>query len=408
MIGVNIMNRKLCILLTITLFLSVILSSCFKPIESYSSSPSASADNSLELAILDPDYSMPDEYYTSMKQGAFYNFLNTPYGMYYTIGDFIYYSQYGNTQYTKLCTKADCDHSTNECDAYVQGHKIGYYDDHIYFVKLGDKNYPFKLYLMRMDMNGKNHEIVKTITTDAEMSYSITLGFFHSGYFYFIVTNVDYPGAPNNTDNSFYRIKLDDQSEYEIVYINDLISQISMFTIVGDNVFFYVKNQAVTSGTNFDLYMLSLSNLKWQHMTDQWESFTNCSYDEDYGYCYKHNDGFYPLNLATKKMTKEADFEVEEGWSSNALFYPDYIYVITFEKTEIQEQLYDNQILNIFDRDYNLLDTYADEFKAMGTGNMIEDTGYSIIYTSNYKYPPDYYINKSDIGEGIILHKIGE
>lgn len=77
-----------------------------------------------------------------------------------------------------------------------------------------------------MNMNGKNHEIVKTITTDAEMSYSITLGFFHSGYFYFIVTNGDYPGASNNTDNSFYRIKLDDQSEYEIVYINDLISQI--------------------------------------------------------------------------------------------------------------------------------------------------------------------------------------
>nr|HPJ76678.1 hypothetical protein [Clostridia bacterium] len=150
---------------------------------------------------------------------------------------------------------------------------------------------------------------------------------------------------------------------------------------------------------------------KFEHMTDKWAEYTNCYYDAEKGYCYKHNDGFYTLDLATKQMNKVSDSVIEGGWRSVANYYEDNIYVITFTNTK-DDRGYDlfsnSQTLYIFDKQYTLLDTYNGEFTGTTLGNMIDDTGDFIVISSNYKYPPDYYINKSDIGEGIILHKIGE
>jgi hypothetical protein len=403
------MRKKLYAMITIVLLLSVMLSSCV---------------NTGGLKILKPDNSKPDEYYSSMNQGGqiAFSYLNTPYGKYQNIGGFVYYSQYGNTEFKKLCTKEDCDHSTNECDSFVGNEigyntHIGYYNDKIYFTEFVSD---MTLKLMSMDMFGKNHEVVKTIAADYDMASYISYGCFHNGYYYFLVTEGGSLGAVGNKDDNFYRIKLDSKSEYEKVFRDDVISEISMFTIVGDKVFFYVNKTGInptdyynlkSDSIDFDLYMLSLEDNKFEHMTDKWAEYTNCYYDAEKGYCYKHNDGFYTLDLATKQMNKVSDSVIEGGWRSVANYYEDNIYVITFTNTK-DDRGYDlfsnSQTLYIFDKQYTLLDTYNGEFTGTTLGNMIDDTGDFIVISSNYKYPPDYYINKSDIGEGIILHKIGE
>jgi hypothetical protein len=347
------------------------------------------------------------------------SYLDTPYGKYQNIGGFIYYSQHGNTEYIKLCTKTDCDHAYNTCDAFVgEGIRIGYYNGKIYFTELGSD---FSLNLLCMDMDGKNRKVVKPITTDYLMGGNIDYGCFHDGYYYFLVTEGGYIGVYGNKDDNLYRISLDNKSEYEKVFRDDVISEISMFTIVEDNVFFYVNKTGImptdyhnleSDYIDFDLYMLSLTNYKFQHMTDKWVEYTDCYYDSEKGYCYRHNDGFYTLDLATKEITKTADFKVETGWRSIAHYYPDNIYVVTFTNTKDDrgyDEFYDRQTLYIFDKQYKLLDTLNAEVKGTSTGCMMEDTGDNIIISTNYKYPADYYIDKSEIGtDDLAPHKIGE
>lgn len=391
-------------LLALLLLLSVMLTSCV---------------NSNGLNILRRDRSKPDEYYSSMNQGGQLatSYLGTPYGKYQIIGGFIYYSQYGNTEFTKLCIKTDCDHMYSKCDAFVVDNtRIGYYKGKIYFTEFAND---LTLKLLYMDMDGRNREVLKPITTDIPMATSMNDGCFHDGYYYFLVTEGGGIGNIGNKDDNLYRIKLDSKSEYEKVFNDDVISEISMFTIVEDNVFFYLNKTGInpndyynlkTDYIDFDLYMLSLKDNEFQHMTDKWVDYTNCYYDSDKGYCYKHNDGFYTLDLATKEITKTADFKVEIGWRSTTHYYTDNIYVITYENIK-GDQGYDqpakSQTLYIFDRQYKLLDTFTTEVKQAPVGCMMEDTGDYIVISTDYRKPADYYIDKSEIGTGnLMFHKI--
>ena len=65
-----------------------------------------------------------------------------------------------------------------------------------------------------------------------------------------------------------------------------------------------------------------------------------------------------------------------------------------------------NQILYIYDWDYNLIDSVEFD-KAYGTGGFVGDVDGYIIFTSNFDVKPEYYINKSEIGTGnLMFHKI--
>ena len=184
-------------LLALLLLLSVMLTSCV---------------NSNGLNILRRDRSKPDEYYSSMNQGGQLatSYLGTPYGKYQIIGGFIYYSQYGNTEFTKLCIKTDCDHMYSECDAFVVDNtRIGYYKGKIYFTEFAND---LTLKLLYMDMDGRNREVLKPITTDIPMATSMNDGCFHDGYYYFLVTEGGGIGNIGNKDDNLYRIKLDSKS----------------------------------------------------------------------------------------------------------------------------------------------------------------------------------------------------
>jgi hypothetical protein len=73
----------------------------------------------------------PETYYTSFKESAcFGRFIETPYGSYFASGNrYIYYSHKGNTKYVKLCNKPDCSHNSEDCNAFLKGSVIGYYDN---------------------------------------------------------------------------------------------------------------------------------------------------------------------------------------------------------------------------------------------------------------------------------------
>jgi hypothetical protein len=68
-----------------------------------------------------------------------------------------------------------------------------------------------------------------------------------------------------------------------------------------------------------------------------------------------------------------------------------------------------NQILYIYDWDYNLIDSVKfDKINNRTTaGGFMSDVDNYIIFASNFNEKPDYYIDKSEIGTGnLMFHMI--
>ncbi len=389
------MIRKISILLTVVLIAGCIASclmlvSCNKPLSSENGLFNAET-GSPAIGKIDTDGTKPDSYYTSSKQGVTIGkYLETPYGTYYcSFEGYLYYSEKGNTKYIRLCNKPDCAHNSEDCNSYIHSSPIGYYDDKIYY-KIWNSIYC-------LDMDGNNHMMVKRLYE----GYDSNFGYFHNGYYYYIITKSGIPGAIGNDDNNFYRVKVDDDSKPEIVLTNDAILHLSFFTIAEDNI--YIIESILNNYLFKTLYSYSTVSKSWSKLTDAWGGPGTYYINDDTGYCYINNKGFYEIDIDTKQMKQMKALKFENEGICSALYYPDYIYLIHYTNEPFD---FLNQILYIYDWDYNLIDSVEFD-KAYGTGGFVGDVDGYIIFTSNFDVKPEYYINKSEIGTGnLMFHKI--
>ena len=389
------MIKKISILLIIVLIAGCIasclmLASCNKssPLES---NPSNTKNESSSIGNLNTDSLKPESYYTSFKQGiTIGKYLETPYGAYYcSLLGYLYYSEKGNTEYITLCNKPDCTHSSKDCNAYIGTAPIGYYDGKIYYEVWNNINC--------MDMDGSNHKTVKTLYE----GYDNNFGFFHNGYYYYVITKGGCLGGIGNDDNNFYRVKVDDDSKPEIVLTNDAILKISLFTIDEDNI--YIIAHIPENSKFVSLYSYSTISKSWSELSDAFGGPSAYYINDDTGYCYINNKGFYEIDIDTKQMKQMKTLEFENEGICSALYYPDYIYLIHYTNEPFN---FLNQILYIYDWDYNLIDSVEFD-KVYGTGGFVGDVDGYIIFTSNFDVKPEYYIDKSEIGTGnLMFHKI--
>ncbi len=336
----------------------------------------------------------PETYYTSFKISAcFGRFIETPYGSYFASGSrYIYYSHKGNTKYVKLCNKPDCSHNSEDCNAFLKGSVIGYYDNKIYYRR-------FK-HIYCMDMDGCNHKIVKALYEEHCSNH----GYFHNGYYYYIKTNfAEYNGVKGKDDPTLYRTKVDDKSESEVLLTNDLILQTDMFTMIGDNIYISVRNSDPDKISS--LYSYSTVTESLSKLTDDWSGLGSYLRDENKGYCYVKNKGFYEYDFGTNEMSLVKPIELENGGISGAFYLDDYILLVHNNSVPFD---YENQVMCIYDRDYNLLNTIVfDKANGKIPGGFLSDVDGYIIFSSNFRDKPDYYIDKSEIGtDNLQFHKI--
>jgi hypothetical protein len=383
------MIKKISILLII-LLIAGCLASCNKSSPS-ESNPINTGNESSSIGKLNTDSLKPESYYTSFKQGiTIGKYLETPYGTYYCSFDgYLYYSEKGNTKYIRLCNKPDCNHNSKDCNSYIGTTPIGYYDSKIYY-KVWNNIYC-------MDMDGSNHKTVKTLYE----GYDNNFGIFHDGYYYYIITKGGCLGAIGNDDNNFYRVKVDDDSKPEIVLTNDAILKISLFMIDEDNIYIIAK---IPDNSKFvSLYSYSTISKSWSELSDAFGGPSAYYIIDDTGYCYINNKGFYEIDIDTKQMKQMKALEFENEGICSALYCSDYIYLIHYTSDPCD---FLNQILYIYDWDYNLIDSVEFD-KVYGVGGFVGDVDGYIIFTSNFHEKPDYYIDKSEIGTGsLMFHKI--
>ena len=106
-------------------------------------------------------------------------------------GNFIYVSDKENMGWLPLCSRPDCSHDDENCNAYVEiTTSIGLYKENIYYTYNGFDGDRSTVELWKMDLSGENHQKVKEVpliegsSSDVISGYS---GYFHKGYYLYSV-----------------------------------------------------------------------------------------------------------------------------------------------------------------------------------------------------------------------------
>lgn len=388
------MSKKIVILILFALIASLFTScNCSYVPES----DSHNTESSFSITS-NSDNEKPEEYYTAFRQGesSVSLYLVTPYGMYMNIRKYIYYSEKGNTEYIKLCNKPNCNHSTEDCNAYLGAYQIGYYKDKIYYISRRDY---YVNTLNCMNMDGTNHKEIKVLNN----AYISTFGYFHNGYFYYML---GFPGLQligiTNDDNNLYKVKVDDNSKPEIILTGDIIKK-SMFYVVEDTIYLIVSDD---EGFGCCLYSYSCKTGALTKISDCWAGISY--YTKDYGYCYRINEGIYKYNVETGEVTLEKAIKFDNHGHCEVRFYPDYIYLIHNRNDDYRALREQDLVLYIYNWDYEIIETVLLDFINKGKrGGFITDVGDYIIFASDMDNKPDYYIDKSEIGtDKFTFHKI--
>ncbi len=179
-----------------------------------------------------PDYQYNQEtaqYYANAQMAIAEN------GYYYKGDDILYKYDIDKDISVPMCSRAECNHNSKECDAYaarfdfstalpvsncIDGN-VMYYNNHIYMV---ERTEPYETYLMQYDENFNNKEVLAQLTSDKSHGYGSqgtqNIGVIVDGYYYYFGTDCRYEAF---LENDYYetvycnRIKLEKGAKREVL-----------------------------------------------------------------------------------------------------------------------------------------------------------------------------------------------
>jgi len=105
---------------------------------------------------------------------------------------FLYYIEKSSMQTTIVCTKLECLHNDNKCNAFVPSDQLTYYDNKLYYLEYGSSGN----IIISMDLDGSNRKnLFSYINERSSYDYLI-----HRGYAYFVEDLCLYSVQLNNTN----------------------------------------------------------------------------------------------------------------------------------------------------------------------------------------------------------------
>lgn len=268
-----------------------------------------------------------------------------------------YYAFCGELLYTiedkkayPLCNKADCEHDSVECNAYlkkVQPQTVWYDGTSIYAVGMG-KVGTYSIYRINKDGSG-NEKVCDLFQTIGKASFSI-LCYFNDGYAYYVLTlrSAD-DVAKGNYSEKLYRIKLEANAEPELLYEKmDGVETNTLGRCIFDEDDLYITE--ITYSENGDpscvLYKYSIKENKIEPFMEKYMAY----YFINEGYLYyTAEDGIYKSSL-TEPDDEELIFETSE-FNGAMVYDGEYIYVDDMAYQMSQEEHSD--VVNICVLDLN-------------------------------------------------------
>lgn len=136
---------------------------------------------------------------TYLVSDNFQNLTESDSTIYKLVIDRIYYYDKASGISGPLCGKPDCNHTDNDCDAYIStGFAIEYYNQSLYFIAYDHTVFPAELWLWKADSNGQNREKIKQLDLKGLIIPNQPQTYFiHKGQlFLFCLTDIVENGVP--------------------------------------------------------------------------------------------------------------------------------------------------------------------------------------------------------------------
>ena len=311
----------------------------------------------------------------------------------------ILYIDHGSDRVIKLCGRADCDHRTEDCDAYIEGGlSIAWYDGYLYALEYEGILYE-DCFLVRMDPDGTNRTVVFDVKKHAQengYSYVSPDSYIDNGVCYFSYYGVG-TGADGTaiTGNWTYYYKLDGSMEEPVNMDenSEMLRKAPLYSC-GDIICCYCPD----GGEKGSSYAWDPENATVTYL---------CDHPGEAGW-FGREEAYYHKDGALRRLTYatgEEEILVEDGLEG------DY-YATLFEDCIVVAQQGDTTDPNlyIYNWAFELVDTVTLDYRQylFSTGEaIIAETAERFILT-DYSYGlPCYYINKSELGTGNVeIHEL--
>lgn len=302
-------------------------------------------------------------------------FVETPEGYYYQNDNLIYFCQRGGDAFYPLCSKPNCAHNDENCNAWC-GVAFGYYNDALYAV-LSDATLG-QYDLVRMNLDGTDHTVVTHFAPEQGGGYQF---YFHQGKLY-IYASADLSLPLEEQTDRLILLDLSDNSQTEP--FSDFFREGNRFSILslyGDKL--YVLAQEDPAQEDFCVMELDCATGRARELLSLQLGIV---YATDTTFCYlEPGVGFRECDLKSGEI-KDCGLPVNDAWW--AAYDEDYIYLMGYGRNDDKDHT-----LYFLSRDYELLDQVE----------LTNDLYYNFaasdrLYFSENFGALTYYLDKSEIG----------
>lgn len=233
---------------------------------------------------------------------GYHNIAGTEEG-YYLLGDeLISYYDKSSSKIHVLCSKAECMHNNESCNASISTSSIRFYNDKLYCIE-PDKNNAGDYNLCEISKDGSSKNALFVVYheegTEKEQLYMNDF-IVHRGYIYYCLSNF-------NTEPSVYQIvrrKLEKNAKEEIVqkfYFEDML-ELMEFQGVGDYVYYGIVKKDNTEKYN-ELYAYDTQKHSTECVLDREMDFKDFMAEGNKVY-YTDKDNLYVKNKMDNTVEK--------------------------------------------------------------------------------------------------------
>lgn len=330
---------------------------------------------------------------TGIKRQGIFSVANsfecTDDGVYYMCntgeGSYLYFGDHDTNTMVKLCSRPDCDHSGEDCDAYFENAvNICYYNGYLYTVQNMAE-------LWRISLDGSQRAFILDGTSvDSKYTGSFAPTIWNGVFSYFLT----YPDETGATKLDAFYLKLDGSMKEPARMDSGYFS--------GNDGVNFIMNATVDEAGQTGVFMYH-----WDPVTNtrtrliERSTYQNGYWGTDAGYVLDGNNAICRLNY--EDGSEEVLFAT--GLEGNYIprFFPDCIVLMRTEHTEAETCQTE---LLFYDWSGKPQGSVTLKSTAQNTGvYLCGETKDRIMLTTASNGLPEYYLEKSDFGTGnIALH----
>ena len=306
------------------------------------------------------------------------------------------YSDFGTDAFVYVCSRPDCAHADETCDACLSGaDAITYVNDHIYYAGMfarskSDLAYSFKI--MCADPDGRNHaEVIDIGASERFRQGSLGFAMFSDGVFYFDHEWLDENGTQHG-QRYYYRLDGSMQApeavDAALVYGND-----------GAATFFWIP----TDPNEYYTWDSQETALKLVFTLDP---ETSCYMAEKNAYIMTDNK-IYRKDYDTGEETLL--FDTGLSGTHRMRCFPDCIAIIDGVAFDGSEPEIEQQTLRFYSWEFEPLGEITLDYAILQgrTSPICAETPGKLLLSTDYRFLPQYYIDKAELGTGnLTLHEL--